>query len=179
MMTYSQDTTEKTPKTINKRHLGVVVRRFLFCFSWITVSVCLVAVMFSVMSGSNIDFAGIGIVGNYVAVTNGMIYRTIDVAANNVCVITNYFNYLDEPLTQPAVYERYWRIAYQSQYANKDESSYGYKVSPFIFTVNIVKDDGEYGTIETLFFDKNSPCLFTRPRDNQEPFTQMFYAREL
>ena len=177
-MANSQNVLKENSKTINKRHLNSVARRFLFCTGCLIVSVCLGIVMFSAMYGTNIDVGGIGTVGSYVARAGETIYRTIDVAANNVCLITNYFDDSGNQFSQPVIYQRYWRLAYQSEYAGKVDSFYGYKVSPFIFTVNIIKDDGESGTIETLFFDKTSPTLYSRPRDNEESFKQITYTKE-
>ena len=139
-------------------------------------AVILVASFATMFNSIDVSFENIGIVGTYVAYINDERYRSVSFHSNNVCYITNYTDMEGNVLSEPTTVERRWRLAYESKFISYQSDFY--VTSPFVVALNTLDAPDGTASIETFFFIKDAPSLYSRPTDYDLPEKQFRYAKQ-
>lgn len=154
---------------------GKGIKRFSTVLAVLCVAILVVS--FATMFNSvDVSFGNVGIVGTYVAYINDERYRSVSFHSSNLCYITNYTDIDGNVLSEPMTAERRWRLAYESKFASYQ--SVFYVTSPFVVALNTLDAPDGTASIETFFFIKDAPSLYSRPTDYDRPEKQFRYAKQ-
>lgn len=139
-------------------------------------AVVLVVSFVTMFNSIDVSFENIGIVGTYVAYVNDERYRSVSFHSNNICYITNYTDMDGNVFSEPTTVERRWRLAYESKFVSYQSDFY--VTSPFVVALNTLDAPDGTASIETFFFIKDAPSLYSRPTDYERPERQYRYAKQ-
>lgn len=129
-----------------------------------------------ILGSVNISFGDVGIVGTYTAYTNFGEYRSISVYANNRCIITDFADLNGNIYDAPLSTTRKWRLAHEAKVALSNEP--GKVTSPFVFATSLLDDSNDNGAIETFFFTKDTPALYSRIDKENAVGEQIVYIKQ-